>query len=163
MRAQKYTRETINTLGMYKRDFPHFEIGDTIAVSISVKEGSKQRTQVFEGDVIAMHKNGASSTFTVRKIASNSISVERILPYFSPIIEQIVVKRHGEIRRAKLFYLRDRIGKKARVKEKVMTRKQREHRQTTRTGMVMPEPIAPVRKVAEPEVVEASTEQASAE
>jgi large subunit ribosomal protein L19 len=145
MRAQKYTRETINSLGVSDRGFPHFEIGDTVAVYVKVNEGSKKRTQIFEGDVIAMHNNGASSSFTVRKIAVNSISVERIFPYYSPIIEKMEVKRHGDVRRAKLFFLRERIGKAARVKEKVLTRKQREIKQTMHRKRTFLKPIEAVK------------------
>ena len=126
MKSNKYTKETINELGIYERNFPAFKIGDAIAVSLRIKEGDKERIQVFEGDVIAMHKNGASSSFTVRKIASNSISVERIFPFFSPKIDSIRFVRHGKVRRAKLYYMRDRIGKAARVKEKVMTKAEKQ-------------------------------------
>jgi len=122
MKAKKYTKETIRELGMYDRNFPTFIIGDTVAVSQRIKEGDKERIQVFEGDVIAMHKNGASSTFTVRKIGANSIAVERIFPLYSPKIEFVRFIRHGKVRRAKLYYMRKRIGKAARVKEKVMTK-----------------------------------------
>jgi len=122
MKAKKYTKETIGQLGMTSNKFQPFNVGDTVAVSLRIKEGDKERIQVFEGDVIGMHKKGASSTFTVRKIASNSIAVERIFPFFSPKIESVKFVRHGQVRRAKLYYMRDRIGKAARVKEKVMTR-----------------------------------------
>lgn len=128
MKAQKYTRETIRELGMQERNFPAFEVGNTIAVYQKIKEGAKERIQVFEGDVIAMHKKGASSTFTVRKIGANAIPVERIFPFYSPLIDSIQFLRKGKVRRAKLFYMRDRVGKAARVKEQVMTREQKEHR-----------------------------------
>lgn len=128
MKAQKYTKETIREIGMYKRSFPEVHIGDSVAVSQRVKEGNKERLQVFEGDVIAMHKNGASSTFTVRKIGANTIPVERIFPYYSPHIESIRFIRKGEVRRAKLYYMRGRIGKAAYVKEKVLTKEQKEQR-----------------------------------
>ena len=131
MKASRYTRETINELGVANTNFPKFNIGDAIAVSLRVKEGSKERLQVFEGDVIAMHKNGASSSFTVRKIGANSVAVERILPFNSPLIADIKFLRQGDVRRAKLFYMRDRIGKAARVKEKVITREQREQRRAS--------------------------------
>ncbi len=127
MKAQKSTKETISDLGMYNRDFPSFSIGDTIAVSQRIKEGDKERIQVFEGDVIAMHNNGASSTFTVRKIGANSIAVERIFPFYSPKIDSIRFIRRGKSRRAKLYYMRDRIGKAARVKEKVLTKSEKKH------------------------------------
>ena len=129
MKAQKSTKETIRELGMYERNFPSFTIGDTIAVSQRIKEGDKERIQVFEGDVIAMHNNGASSTFTVRKIAANAIPVERIFPFYSPKIESIRFIRHGKTRRAKLYYMRDRIGKAARVQEKVMTKEEKEQKE----------------------------------
>ncbi len=80
MKAKKYTRETIKDLGILDRKFPNFEIGDAIIVSQKIKEGDKERTQEFEGDVIAMRGKGISSTFTVRKIASNSVSVEAYIP-----------------------------------------------------------------------------------
>ncbi len=126
MKAKQFTRETIRDLGKYKRDFPAFEVGNTIAVSQRIKEGDKERIQIFEGDVIAIHRKGASSTFKVRKIGANSISVERTWPYFSPLIESIKYVKEGKVCRAKIYYMRDRIGKAARVKEKVMTREQKE-------------------------------------
>lgn len=126
MKSSKLTKETINELGIYERNFPPFDVGDSIAVSLRVKEGDKERIQVFEGDVIAIRKNGASSTFTVRKIGANSIAVERVLPYYSPLIESIKFIRSGKRRRAKLYYMRDRIGKAARVQEKVLTKEQKE-------------------------------------
>ncbi len=125
MKAKKLTKETISKLGTHNRAFPNFEVGDTIAVSRRIKEGNKERLQVFEGDVIAMKKNGAASTFTIRKIAANAVSVELILPYYSPIIDTISFVRSGKKRRAKLYYMRDRIGKASRVEEKVITREQR--------------------------------------
>jgi len=122
MKANKLTKETIGQIAVYERNFPAFEIGDHIGVSQRIKEGDKERLQTFEGDVIAMHKNGASSTFIVRKIAANNISVERIFPYYSPLIDSITLVRKGDVRRAKLFYLRGRVGKAARVKERVLTK-----------------------------------------
>jgi large subunit ribosomal protein L19 len=125
MKAQKLTKETISQLGVIPRDFPEFAVGDAVAVSQWITEGSKKRIQVFEGDVIAFHKNGASTTFMVRKIGANSIAIERIYPYYSPIIDSIKIVRKGDVRRAKLYYVRDRIGKKARIKERVMTKEER--------------------------------------
>ena len=127
MKAQKYTKETILDLGMYDRNFPNFSIGDAIAVSQRIKEGDRERVQVFEGDVIAIHKNGASSTFIVRRIGANSVAVERIFPFYSPKIDSIRFVRRGKSRRAKLYYMRDRIGKAARVKEKVLTKAEKQH------------------------------------
>lgn len=126
MKAKRYTRETIREIGTYDRKFPEFSVGDAIAVSLRIREGGKERLQVFEGDVIAMHANGASSTLTVRKIGANSIPVERVFPVYSPLIESIKFVRKGKVRRAKLYYMRDRIGKAARVQEKVLTKEQKE-------------------------------------
>lgn len=126
MKAKKLTKETINLVGLAEIKFPEFESGDTIAVSLRIKEGDKERLQIFQGDVIAINKNGASSTFTIRKIAANSIAVERILPYYSPLIESIEFVRKGKVRRAKLYYIRDRVGKSARFKEQIFTKEQKE-------------------------------------
>ncbi len=93
--------------------------GDTVRVHLEVKEGKKTRIQVFEGIVIAIKNRGAGKSFTVRKIGSNSIGVEKIFPIMMPGIKKIEVKRQGQVRRSKLYYLRDRIGKAAsKVKEK---------------------------------------------
>ncbi len=119
MIAKGFTKETINSLGIYERNFPQLCIGDTLAVSQWVEEGNKKRIQIFEGNLIGVHNKGASSTFTVRKIGANGISVERIFPYYAPIIESIKVVIKAQVRRAKLYYLRDRIGRAARVKEKI--------------------------------------------
>jgi large subunit ribosomal protein L19 len=125
MKAQKLTKETINQLGVYDRSFPQFQIGDAICVSQKIQEGDKERIQEFEGDVIAMHNNGVSTTFTVRRIGAHGVAVERIFPYYSPLIESIKVLRSGDVRRAKLFYMRNRVGKSARVREKVLTKEQK--------------------------------------
>ena len=119
MIAKGFTKETINSLGMYERNFPQLCIGDILAVSQWVEEGNKKRIQIFEGNLIAQHKKGASSTFTVRKIGANGISVERIFPFYAPMIESIKVVTKAQVRRAKLYYLRDRVGRAARVKEKI--------------------------------------------
>ncbi len=126
MKARGYTKETIAQIGVSKVDFPSFREGDTIAVHQRIKEGDKERIQVFQGDVIAMHKQGASSTFTVRKIGAHGVAVERTFPLYSPIIKEIKKIKTGDVRRAKLYYVRDRIGKAARLKEKVVTREQKE-------------------------------------
>jgi len=136
MKSKQYSRETIREIGMFDRNFPEFSVGDAIAVSQRIREGSKERLQVFEGDVIARHTEGASSTFTVRKIGANSIPVERIFPYYSPMIESIKFVRRGKVRRAKLYYMRDRIGKAARVQEKVLTKEQKELIRSKRLGKV---------------------------
>lgn len=101
-----------------KTDITPFSVGDTVKVYAKVKEGNRERTQVFEGTVIKRQNGGNRETFTVRK-SSNGIGVEKTWPLHSPIVEKIEVTRHGKVRRAKLFYLRDRVGKKAKVKELV--------------------------------------------
>jgi len=120
MKAKKYTKETIKNIGMADRNFPEFTIGDTIIVSQKIKEGDKERIQDFEGDVIAMNNNGISTTFMVRRIGSNTVAIEKIFPYFSPLIESIKYVRSGKKRKAKLYYMRNRIGKAARVKPKLL-------------------------------------------
>lgn len=108
----KYAEEQL----MAKQKFPDFKAGDTITVSYKIKEGDKERVQQFTGIVIQRKGVGNVKTFTVRKI-SNGVGVERIFPLNSPFIESIVVDRKGEVRRAKLFYLRGAIGKKAKIDE----------------------------------------------
>ncbi len=99
---------------------PAFRVGDSVKVHVRVREGEKDRIQIFHGMVIAMKGGGTGSTFTVRKI-SDGIGVERIFPLFSPIIGKIEVVRRGRVRRAKLYYLRSRRGKAARIEEKSQT------------------------------------------
>lgn len=101
-----------------KEAVDNFSVGDTVRVHAKVKEGNRERTQVYEGTVIKRQNGGARETFTVRKI-SNGVGVEKSWPVHSPIVEKIEVVRHGKVRRAKLFYLRDRVGKKAKVKEAI--------------------------------------------
>jgi large subunit ribosomal protein L19 len=117
MKAQNLTRETIRHIGEKEVKLPPFAVGDTVAISLKIKEGDKERIQVFEGDIIARHKKGASSSFLVRKI-SNGVAVERIFPENSPTIQDMKIIRHGVTRRAKLYYLRDREGKASRLKER---------------------------------------------
>ncbi|MCL5437039.1 MAG: 50S ribosomal protein L19 [Candidatus Dependentiae bacterium] len=112
-------------MGLTERKFPEFGPGDAVRVAQRVKEGDKERTQYFEGDVIAIHHNGIASTFTVRRIAANGIAVERIFPFHSPNVEGIEFLRKGDVRRAKLYYMRGRIGKSARVKERVFTHEEK--------------------------------------
>ena len=130
MKANKLTKETILQMGVLDRKFPDFRPGDAVRVAQRVKEGDKERTQYFEGDVIAIHNNGVSSTFTVRRIGANGISVERIFPFHSPNVEAIEFLRHGDTRRAKLYYMRERIGKGARVKERVLTHEEKMNKKT---------------------------------
>ena len=100
------------------REVAEFKTGDTVRVQAKVKEGNRERIQVFEGTVIKRQNGGARETFTVRKQASG-VGVEKTWPVHSPIIEKIEVVRRGKVRRAKLYYLRDRVGKAAKVKERV--------------------------------------------
>lgn len=99
-----------------KESVPEFRVGDTVKVSAKIKEGNRERIQVFEGTVIKRQGGSNRETFTVRKI-SNGIGVEKTWPLHSPFVEDITVVRRGKVRRAKLFYLRDRVGKAAKVKE----------------------------------------------
>lgn len=101
-----------------KSDIADFNVGDTVKVYAKVKEGSRVRTQIYEGVVLKRQNGGARETFTVRK-SSNGIGVEKTWPLHSPSVERIEVVRHGKVRRAKLNYLRGRVGKKAKVKELV--------------------------------------------
>ncbi|MBO4341652.1 MAG: 50S ribosomal protein L19 [Clostridia bacterium] len=101
-----------------KAEVPAIEIGDTVKVSVKVKEGSKERIQVFEGTVIARRGSGVSETFTVRRL-SYGVGVERVFPVHSPNVAGVQVVRHGRVRRSKLYYLRDRVGKAAKVKEQI--------------------------------------------
>ncbi len=101
-----------------KADVPEFAPGDTVVVQVRVKEGDRERLQAYEGVVIAKRNRGLNSSFTVRKI-SHGEGVERVFQTHSPAVAEIEVKRRGNVRRAKLYYLRDRSGKSARIKEKV--------------------------------------------
>lgn len=123
MKARGYTKETIANVGKKSTSLPAFNVGDTIAVHLRIKEGDKERVQLFQGDVITIKDRAASSTFTVRKIGAHSIPVERIIPFHSPIIKDITVVKRGDVRRAKLYYVRDRVGKAARIKEKRESKK----------------------------------------
>ena len=101
-----------------KETVPSLNVGDTVRVSAKIKEGNRERIQVFEGTVIKRQNGGVRETFTVRK-SSNGVGVEKTWPLHSPNVEKVEVVRQGKVRRAKLFYLRDRVGKKAKVKELV--------------------------------------------
>ncbi len=100
------------------KDIPEFAPGDTVVVQVKVKEGDRERLQAFEGIVIAKRNRGLNSSFTVRKI-SHGEGVERIFQTYSPVVDSIELKRRGNVRRAKLYYLRGRTGKGARIKEKI--------------------------------------------
>ena len=100
-----------------KADAPKFEVGDTVRVHVRITEGNKTRVQVYEGTVIAKKHGGISETFTVRRVA-HGCGVERVFPLHAPCVEKVEVVRLGKVRRAKLYYLRDRVGKAAKVKSK---------------------------------------------
>ena len=108
----------IMTEGMVKEEQPVLNIGDTVRVDVRIKEGSRERIQAFEGTIIAKRGSGVSETFTVRRL-SYGVGVERILPVNSPKIDHIDIVRKGKIRRAKLYYLRDRQGKAAKIQQKL--------------------------------------------
>ena len=101
-----------------KKEVPQFEVGDVIRVHNKIKEGSRERIQLFEGTVIAKHGGGISATFTVRRI-SYGVGLEKTFPLHSPNVERVELVRAGKVRRAKLYYLRDKVGKDAKVKEKI--------------------------------------------
>ena len=108
----------IMTEGMVKENKPEFNVGDTVRVAVRIKEGEKERIQNFEGTVIAKKHGGVAETFTVRR-TSYGVGVERVSPINSPFVEKVDVIRAGKVRRAKLFYLRERTGKAAKVKARI--------------------------------------------
>ncbi|UXY16596.1 50S ribosomal protein L19 [Chitiniphilus purpureus] len=116
---QQLEQEEIARLG---KTVPEFAPGDTVIVQVKVKEGNRERLQAYEGVVIAKKNRGLNSAFTVRKISAGT-GVERTFQTYSPLVAAIEVKRRGDVRRAKLYYLRDRSGKSARIKEKLPARK----------------------------------------
>ena len=101
-----------------KSEVPAFEVGDTVKVHVRIREGQKYRIQVFEGTVIAKRHGGIQETFTVRRVA-HGCGIERVFPVHSPVVDKVEVVRHGKVRRSKLYYLRDRVGKAAKVKENI--------------------------------------------
>lgn len=101
-----------------QKEIPPFAPGDTVIVSVKVKEGERERLQAFEGVVLGKRNRGLNSAFTVRKI-SNGVGVERTFQTYSPLVDSITVKRRGDVRQAKLYYLRERSGRSARIKEKL--------------------------------------------
>ena len=113
MDAIKYVHEQLSE----KKEFPAFRPGDSIEMSYKIKEGAKERIQKFKGIVIQINGEGSTKTFTIRKTSGN-VGVERIIPLSSPFIDEIKVLKQGKVRRAKLYYQRDRLGKKARIKER---------------------------------------------
>ena len=115
---------TMSVRALHRTDLPKLEIGDTVRVFVKVVEGSRERLQNFEGVVIKMQGGGVRKTFTVRRV-SYGVGVERTFPYNSPRIGRIEVVRHGKVRRAKLYYLRDRVGKAAKVVERISADKEK--------------------------------------
>ena len=101
-----------------KENVPEFNVGDTVKVHVQIKEGDKSRIQIFEGTVIAKKHGGINETFTVRRVA-HGCGIERVFPLHAPAVDKVEVVRHGKVRRAKLYYLRDRVGKAAKVKEQI--------------------------------------------
>ncbi|NLG93318.1 MAG: 50S ribosomal protein L19 [Clostridiales bacterium] len=101
-----------------KKEIPEFEVGDTVRVNVNIREGERERIQVFEGTVTARKGSGISETFTVRRV-SYGVGVERVFPVHSPNVKGVEIVRKGRVRRAKLYYLRDRVGKAAKVKEQI--------------------------------------------
>lgn len=128
MEAIKYFHQQVTN----KKKLPDFKAGDNITVHYKIVEGNKERIQSYKGEVVQRKGNGATQTFTVRKI-SNGIGVERVFPLYSPNIDSIEVNKRGKVRRARLFYLRELTGKRARIKEKKLNME-----------ITVPEPEAPV-------------------
>jgi large subunit ribosomal protein L19 len=114
--------DELNAEQMKDKVIPEFNPGDTILVQVKVKEGTRERLQAFEGVVIAKRNRGLNSAFTVRKISHN-VGVERVFQTYSPVVDSITVKRRGDVRRAKLYYLRNLAGRAARIKEKLVLKK----------------------------------------
>lgn len=115
--------DEINAEQMQGKKVPQFGPGDTVLIQVKVKEGARERLQAFEGVVIAKRNRGLNSAFTVRKISHN-VGVERVFQTYSPVVDSITVKRRGNVRRAKLYYLRDLSGRAARIQEKLVTKKE---------------------------------------
>jgi large subunit ribosomal protein L19 len=105
-----------------KQDLPDLKVGDYVKVAVKVKEGARERLQIFEGTIIAIHGSGIRQAIVVRRLASG-VGVERVFPIHSPKVDNIEIVRRGKVRRAKLYYLRDRVGKAARVKEDISAKK----------------------------------------
>lgn len=114
--------DQLNAEQMEGKNIPDFQPGDTVVVQVKVIEGTRERLQAFEGVVIAKRNRGLNSAFTVRKISHN-VGVERVFQTYSPIVDSITVKRRGDVRRAKLYYLRNLAGRAARIKEKLPARR----------------------------------------
>ena len=143
--------ETIEKEQMQGKEIPEFSAGDTVAVQVKVKEGDRERIQTFEGLVIARRNRGLNSAFTVRKI-SHGEGVERVFQTYSPQIEKIEVKRRGDVRRAKLYYLRDLSGKKARIKEKIPAKSKAKAKPAVKTETTKAKEAVPAQSQAKAEV-----------
>jgi len=143
MDAIKYVHEQ---LGL-KNSLPKFKAGDNITVNYKIIEGTKERIQAFKGDVIQLKGHGATATFTVRKI-SNGVGVERVFPSASPSIESIEINKQGQVRRARIFYLRDLVGKKARIKEKRMSTENAANTQVAKKAKAKKDAAAKTAKAA---------------
>ncbi len=124
---------------------PDFKVGDTVDVHVRIVEGDKQRIQIFTGTVIARKGTSNREAFTVRRIVASE-GVERVFPLHSPWIEQLKIRRHGKVRRAKLYYLRDRVGKATKVKERMIFERKRKTKEPKKTSKAKPteEKTAPV-------------------
>lgn len=121
MKSKKLNKETIQSIATRDLSYPDFKIGDAIEVAQWVQEGDEgKRIQIFQGNVIAKNNNAASSTFTVRKIAADGVAVERIFPLYSPIIDSVKLVSKARVRRAKLYYIRHKVGEDAVIKQKVV-------------------------------------------
>ncbi len=121
MKSKKLNKETIQSIATRDLSYPDFKIGDVVEIAQWVQEGDAgKRIQTFQGNVIAISNNAASSTFTVRKFAADGVAVERIFPLYSPIIDSIKLVAKARVRRAKLYYIRHKVGESAVIKEKVV-------------------------------------------
>ena len=120
MKSKKINKETIQDLAVRETKFDAFGIGDVIEISQWVIEGTTKRIQAFRGNLIAQSRNAGSSTITVRKISADGIAVEKIYPLYSPVIDAIKLISKGKVRRAKLYYVRHKVGKAANIKEKIV-------------------------------------------
>jgi len=152
-----------------KNDIPDFHIGDTVRVHIKIKEGSRERIQIFEGFVLKRQNGGVSETFTVRRIASG-VGVEKTFPVHSPRIEKIEIVKRGEVRRAKLNYMRSRTGKSAKIKGRILTDEQLaaekaaiEAERQERAAMIEAEAAAAQKAAEEAAAAGAAAEEAPAE
>lgn len=125
MKSNKLNKETVLSLGQRTLNFPKFGIGDVVEISQWVQEGDNKRIQTFQGNVIAKNNNAGCSTFTVRKIGADGVAVERIYPLHAPVVDSIKLVAKAKVRRAKLYYVRDKVGEAAQIKEKVMKKTDR--------------------------------------